>query len=135
MHHGQAVEMTELAKTRAQDPAVKEIAAKIDLSQGDEIRWMKQWLAERGVAPETMGGKDDMAGMNHDDMAGMNHDDMDHGRWPAWITPAWPVWTTARPRSPRNRSDGCGHDAGHVDAAADAGAAQGGRQAVRQPVS
>ena len=60
MHHGQAVEMTELAKSRAADPAVKEIAAKIDLSQGDEIRWMKQWLGDRGIAPETMG---DMHGM------------------------------------------------------------------------
>ncbi len=60
MHHGQAVEMTELAKTRAADAAVKEMAAKIDLSQGDEIRWMKQWLAERGIAPEAMG---DMPGM------------------------------------------------------------------------
>ena len=63
MHHGQAVEMTELARTRAQDPAVKEMAAKIDLSQGDEIRWMKQWLAERGIAPETM---DSMPGMQMD---------------------------------------------------------------------
>ncbi|MGI4854261.1 MAG: DUF305 domain-containing protein [Janthinobacterium lividum] len=60
MHHGQAVEMTELAKTRAASPAVVEMAAKIDLSQGDEIRWMKQWLAERGIAPETMA---DMPGM------------------------------------------------------------------------
>lgn len=63
MHHGQAVEMTELAKTRAANPAVKEMAAKIDLSQGDEIRWMKQWLAERGIAPETMGA---MQGMQMD---------------------------------------------------------------------
>ncbi len=107
MHHGQAVEMTELAKTRAQDPAVKEMASKIDLSQGDEIRWMKQWLADRGIALETM---DSMPGMQmpkptttepdgtpvshlgHDNadhtahtngnqagMAAMNHDGMDHG--------------------------------------------------------
>ena len=55
MHHGQAVEMTELAKTRAKDPAVKEIAAKIDLSQGDEIRWMKQWLTEHGIVAGTDG--------------------------------------------------------------------------------
>ena len=97
MHHGQAVEMTELAKTRAQDPAVKEMAAKIDLSQGDEIRWMKQWLAERGIAPESMGdsmpgmdhgnmdhsqmsGMDhsQMAGMDHGSMAGMDHSGMSH---------------------------------------------------------
>ncbi len=105
MHHGQAVEMTELAKTRAQDPAVKEMAAKIDLSQGDEIRWMKQWLAERGIAPEPMDSMS-MAGMqmgtpaakepdgtpvthlghenaqhtaHTNNMAGMNHSQMDHG--------------------------------------------------------
>ena len=78
MHHGQAVEMTELAKTRAQDPAVKEIAAKIDLSQGDEIRWMKQWLAERGVAVEAMKPMDgmDMNGMDHSSMPGMDHSSM-----------------------------------------------------------
>ena len=81
MHHGQAVEMTELAKTRAQDPAVKDMASKIDLSQGDEIRWMKQWLNERGVAVEQMGGVD------HAGMAGMDHA-------MAWITPAWQVWIT-----------------------------------------
>jgi uncharacterized protein (DUF305 family) len=72
MHHGQAVEMTELAKTRAQNPEVKDIASKIDLSQGDEIRWMKQWLEDRGIAVETMGSKDGMAGMHHDDMASMS---------------------------------------------------------------
>lgn len=103
MHHGQAVEMTELAKTRAKDPAVKEMAAKIDLSQGDEIRWMKQWLGERGIAPESM---DDMPGMqmgkplatepdgtpvmhlghenaehtaHTNNMADMDHSQMDHG--------------------------------------------------------
>lgn len=76
MHHGQAVEMTELAKTRAQDPAVKEMAAKIDLSQGDEIRWMKQWLGERGIAPETMKPMDGM------DMGGMDHSAMDHSAMP-----------------------------------------------------
>lgn len=79
MHHGQAVEMTELAKTRADASAVKEMAAKIDLSQGDEIRWMKQWLAERGVAPETTGGKDDMADMAGMDMTGMDMAGTDHG--------------------------------------------------------
>ena len=88
MHHGQAVEMTELAKTRAANPEVKEMAAKIDLSQGDEIRWMKQWLAERGYPEEAAGGMAGMAmdhsKMNHDDMAdmdmaGMDHSQMNHG--------------------------------------------------------
>src|ERR1700761_3331601 len=41
MHHGQAVEMTELLKTRSRDPEVQELGKKIDVSQSDEIRWMK----------------------------------------------------------------------------------------------
>ncbi len=41
MHHGQAVEMTELLKTRSKDPAMIELGHKIDVSQSDEIRWMK----------------------------------------------------------------------------------------------
>ena len=92
MHHGQAVEMTELLKTRGKDPEVLEIGRKIDVSQSDEIRWMKQWLAERGIPLETMGtmpgmdhgsmpGMDhsNMAGMDHGSMAGMDHSQMDHG--------------------------------------------------------
>jgi len=84
MHHGQAVEMTELAKTRAADPEVKAIASKIDLSQGDEIRWMKQWLAERGYPEAPAGGMAGMA-MDHGSMAGMDHGDMagmDHSQMP-----------------------------------------------------
>lgn len=81
MHHGQAVEMTELAKTRAANPEVKAMASKIDLSQGDEIRWMKQWLAERGYPEAPAGGMAGMA-MDHGSMAGMDHSQMqgmDHG--------------------------------------------------------
>ncbi len=100
MHHGQAIEMTELAKTRAKDPEVLDMARKIDVSQGDEIRWMKQWLTDRGIAVETMdsmpgmaghahgSGHDAMAGMDHD-MAGMDHDmsGMDHGAAPGKADP------------------------------------------------
>ena len=77
MHHGQAVEMTELLKTRSQDPEVKELGAKIDLSQSDEIRWMKQWLGERGIPLEVMSNSmPGMAGMDHSGMAGMDHSKM-----------------------------------------------------------
>ncbi len=88
MHHGQAVEMTELAKTRAKDPEVLDMARKIDVSQGDEIRWMKQWLTDRGIAIETMDSMPGMAmehapakGTDHSGMADMDHDmaGMDHG--------------------------------------------------------
>jgi uncharacterized protein (DUF305 family) len=83
MHHGQAVEMTELLKTRSENAEVRELGNKIDVSQSDEIRWMKQWLAERGIPLETMGsmpGMDHskMAGMDHSSMAGMDHAHMDH---------------------------------------------------------
>ena len=61
MHHGQAVEMTELLKTRSKDPEVQELGRKIDVSQSDEISWMKQWLADRGIPLETMGA---MPGMH-----------------------------------------------------------------------
>jgi len=83
MHHGQAVEMTELLKTRSKDPEVKELGSKIDLSQSDEIRWMKQWLAERGIPLETMESMPGMAGMDHSQMAGMDHGNMagmDHSK-------------------------------------------------------
>ncbi len=110
MHHGQAVEMTELARTRAKDPEVLEMARKIDVSQGDEIRWMKQWLTDRGIAVEMMdsmpgmginrapakGTKSmdhDMAGMDGD-MPGMSHaaalartDAMDVAMMPGMLTP------------------------------------------------
>ncbi len=60
MHHNQAVEMTELLKTRTKDPAIQELGHKIDVSQTDEMRWMKQWLTDRGLPIEmgSMGGMD-----------------------------------------------------------------------------
>ena len=48
IHHSQAVEMTEMLKTRTKDPAMLELGNKIDVSQTDEIRWIKQWLTDRG---------------------------------------------------------------------------------------
>jgi uncharacterized protein (DUF305 family) len=88
MHHGQAVEMTELLKTRSQNPEVQELGKKIDVSQSDEIRFMKQWLNDRGVPVEQMAsmpGMDhsSMAGMDHSSMAGMDHSSMagmDHSK-------------------------------------------------------
>jgi uncharacterized protein (DUF305 family) len=71
MHHSQAVEMTELLKTRTQDPAVQALGKRISISQTDEMRFMKEWLTERG---EPLSEQMDMAGM---DMAGMDHDHMD----------------------------------------------------------
>jgi uncharacterized protein (DUF305 family) len=60
MHHNQAVEMTELLKTRTKDPEIVQIGHKIDVSQTDEMRWMKQWLIDRGfpISADPMGGMD-----------------------------------------------------------------------------
>ena len=52
-HHAQAIEMTELLKTRTTRPEMRTLAERIDLSQADEIRMMQQWLVSRGqFAPE-----------------------------------------------------------------------------------
>src|ERR1700731_3223836 len=69
MHHSQAVEMTELLKTRSQDPAVQALGKRISISQTDEMRFMKEWLTGRGE-PISAPGSMNMAGM---DMAGMDH--------------------------------------------------------------
>ncbi|ADG89281.1 lipoprotein [Thermobispora bispora] len=43
-HHEQAVDMAELAETRAADPEVKELAATIKSTQAAEIALMRRWL-------------------------------------------------------------------------------------------
>ncbi|MDT0265948.1 DUF305 domain-containing protein [Streptomyces sp. DSM 44915] len=54
-HHGQALAMTELALTHAEDPAVRGIAERIEAAQGPEIEVMRAWLAERGADGEDGG--------------------------------------------------------------------------------
>ncbi|MDT7815178.1 MAG: hypothetical protein QOJ42_5094, partial [Acidobacteriaceae bacterium] len=91
MHHSQAVEMTELLRTRSQDKEVQALGKRISISQTDEMRFMKQWLTDRGL-PVSEHGSMDMAGI---DMAGMDHmnhmDHMDMGAMPmmpGMLTPA-----------------------------------------------
>lgn len=68
-HHRQALEMAELAATRAADPKVAELAAKIETEQEPEIRTMTAWLAAWGEpVPDVSGG------MNHGAMPGMMGD-------------------------------------------------------------
>ena len=74
MHHSQAVEMTDLLRTRSQDKDVQALGKRISISQTDEMRFMKQWLTDRGL-PLSEHGSMDMAGM---DMSGMDHASMDH---------------------------------------------------------
>lgn len=47
-HHRQAVEMADLAGTRAADPRVRALAARIRAAQDTEIRLMSSWLAGWG---------------------------------------------------------------------------------------
>jgi uncharacterized protein (DUF305 family) len=61
-HHQQAVEMATLARTRAADPQVKQLAARITAEQNSEIATMKKWLTAWGQptmmpsAPPSMPG-------------------------------------------------------------------------------
>ncbi len=69
MHHSQAVEMTELLRTRTRNPKLQALGKRISISQSDEMRFMKQWLEDRGmpVMPAH-----DMSHMDHMKMGSMN---------------------------------------------------------------
>ncbi|MFI7148463.1 DUF305 domain-containing protein [Nonomuraea sp. NPDC050022] len=72
-HHQQAVEMAELAETRASDKEVKELSAKIKAAQDPEIQTMKGWLTDWGK-PLPSGGMDQ--GMGHGMPGMMSAEDM-----------------------------------------------------------
>ncbi|WP_370616617.1 DUF305 domain-containing protein [Mumia sp. Pv 4-285] len=56
-HHMQALEMTELAESRAADPNVRSLAERISASQGPEIHGMVAWLEARELpVPEGADG-------------------------------------------------------------------------------
>jgi len=66
MHHGQAVEMTDLIPSHTTNPDVLSIGKRISLSQTDEMKFMKRWLEARneptsmampGMPDMTMDGK------------------------------------------------------------------------------
>ncbi|MGI5490228.1 DUF305 domain-containing protein [Microtetraspora malaysiensis] len=71
-HHKQAVEMADLAATRATDQEIKDLAAKIKAAQDPEIATMTGWLTAWGKPVTSSAG---MAGhgmpgmMSEDDMA------------------------------------------------------------------
>jgi uncharacterized protein (DUF305 family) len=73
MHHGQAVEMTRLLKVQGASPALLELGKRIEISQTDEMGFMKRWLRDRGL-PLT--APMDMPGMSAADMAKMDMSDM-----------------------------------------------------------
>ena len=47
-HHAQAVEMVDLLRTRGESRDLRAFGERITISQSDEIRFMKDWLEERG---------------------------------------------------------------------------------------
>src|SRR5579859_969836 len=53
MHHSQAVRMTDLLRVRTRNKELLELGKRISISQTDEMKYMKQWLEDRG-APVSM---------------------------------------------------------------------------------
>lgn len=49
-HHAQALEMVALVPDRTTSESIRLLAQRIDISQRDEIRLMRDWLAKRGQA-------------------------------------------------------------------------------------
>lgn len=76
-HHLQAIEMTELAKTRAENASVKGLAERIAAAQGPEIHAMASWLEARklpvpeGASGHGGHGSHGGATAEHDEMYGM----------------------------------------------------------------
>src|SRR5277367_5346782 len=63
MHHSQAVEMTDLLRTRGRSKELQELGKRISISQTDEIKFMKGWLVDRNQSTTMDMG--DMKGMDH----------------------------------------------------------------------
>jgi uncharacterized protein (DUF305 family) len=76
MHHSQAVEMVDLLRTRGASKELQALGDRIAISQTDEIKYMKQWLEDRGK-PTSMPMHHDMKNMDMKGMEGMNMKDMD----------------------------------------------------------
>jgi len=71
-HHAQAIEMVELLKTRTQRKDMKLLGLKIEVSQNDEMKMMRNWLKDRGEeAPMDHGGGHMMMMSSMSEMAPM----------------------------------------------------------------
>ncbi|WP_439102997.1 DUF305 domain-containing protein [Congregibacter sp.] len=68
-HHHQATQMAELVKDRTNNPALVDLADRINGTQADEIAFMQGWLAERGEGVPKPSNHQAMH--MHHDMAGM----------------------------------------------------------------
>lgn len=65
-HHSQAVEMTDLLRTRSHSKKLQALGKRISISQSDEIKYMENWLKDRGQATSMAHGH-----MDHSNMKGM----------------------------------------------------------------
>ncbi len=74
-HHQQAVQMADLAVTRATDPQVKQLAAQIKAAQGPEIATMTRWLTAWGMPTPTA----NVTGGMHHGASPSSMPSMDHG--------------------------------------------------------
>ncbi|WOJ95320.1 DUF305 domain-containing protein [Congregibacter brevis] len=68
-HHHQATQMALLVKDRTNNPALVDLADRINGTQADEIAFMQEWLAERGE--DVPAPSNHQAMHMHHDMAGM----------------------------------------------------------------
>jgi uncharacterized protein (DUF305 family) len=84
MHHAQAVKMTDLLRTRTHSTELLELGKRISISQTDEMKFMKQWLQDRG-APESM--EQSATSMSHMNMAHMNMGSTPMMLMPGMLTP------------------------------------------------
>src|SRR5437899_1286445 len=87
MHHAQAVEMTALIPSHAENKEVRLLGVRISSSQSDEIKFMRRWLVARGE-PLSMA----MPGMD------ISHESMH--LMPAMLTPEQ-MPRSLQPRRPR----------------------------------
>ena len=73
-HHAQATEMADLVKDRTNNEDILKVAERIDASQADEIKFMEDWLKDRGepLLDETSYGSD------HSGHEGMEGDKREH---------------------------------------------------------
>lgn len=79
-HHAQAVEMVDLLRTRSRNRKVQALGNRITISQTDEMKYMRQWLEERGQPAPMAHGQMDHSAIGHDmkghDMKAMSGMDM-----------------------------------------------------------
>jgi uncharacterized protein (DUF305 family) len=78
VHHQGAIQMADLAPSRAQNQDVLALAARIKAAQAPEIDQMTSWLTAWGAAPSMMSGSA-TSGMGGMDMGGMDMGGMDMG--------------------------------------------------------